>query len=123
VPYMRAGEMYLIEAEALARAGDEAGAKAVFDELMLNRNPSWTSTSRTGQAFIDQIMIHRRIELWGEGFRFTDLKRLNIGFSRPTPNHTVSICRVLTMDPGDPEWQFLIPQAEIDANNNIVQNP
>src|SRR5690606_19491274 len=37
VPYMRSAEMYLIEAEALARLGNEAGSKAVFDVFAKNR--------------------------------------------------------------------------------------
>ena len=43
--YMRAAEMVLIEAEALARQGQESQAATVMKELMANRQPSWNETS------------------------------------------------------------------------------
>ena len=49
--YMRAAEMVLIEAEALARQGKGAEAAAALGELMANRQPSWNQTSvTTGQG-------------------------------------------------------------------------
>ena len=124
VPLMRAAEMYLIEAEALARAGREADSKVVFSELELNRNPEFTSITKTGQAYIDQILLSRRIELWGEGFRFFDLKRLAQGLDRTGSNHNeVVINGVYTVAPTDKRWQYLIPKKEVDASGGlIVQN-
>ena len=124
VPLMRAAEMYLIEAEALARAGNETESKKIFNELELNRNPKYEATTKTGQAYIDQILLSRRIELWGEGFRFFDLKRLAQGLDRTGSNHNeVVINSVYTIAPSDKRWQYLIPKKEIDASGGlIVQN-
>ena len=36
----------------------------------------------TGAKLADEIMTHRRIELWGEGFRWFDLKRLGLPLDR-----------------------------------------
>lgn len=47
-----------------------------------NRDASYTLSTNTGQALIDEIMVQRRVELWGEGFRFLDLKRLNLPLDR-----------------------------------------
>ncbi len=131
VPYMRAAEMLLIEAEARSRqVGQEVAAIAALNTLRTNRHIVTTpatifvpSTS-TGQALIDEIMFNRRIELWGEGFRFTDLKRLNLPMSRAgIPNHLPALTLVTTVPAGDKQWQFLFPQDEMNANPLIVQNP
>ncbi len=121
VPYMRMAEMYLIEAEAKARLGS-GGAEALLP-LAVNRDPSYTLSTSTGQALIDEILLQRRWELWGEGFRFLDLKRLNLPLDRTGGNHNEVLLNGLMQVPaGDPRWQWLIPQDEINANPNITQN-
>ena len=45
--YMRAAEMYLIEAEALCRQGQNTQAATVLKELMAKRQPSWNETTTT----------------------------------------------------------------------------
>ncbi|WP_292008708.1 RagB/SusD family nutrient uptake outer membrane protein [Chryseobacterium sp.] len=124
VPYMRAAEMYLIEAEALAKIGDEAGSKVIFNEFSVNRNPSYAGAATTGTAYIDEIIRSRRLEFWGEGFRFLDLKRLNQGLDRSGANHSnVVINNIVTVPSTDPRWEYLIPRSEINANPLIEQNP
>ena len=124
VPLMRAGEMYLIEAEALARLGgrDADAAQALYT-LAVNRDPAYTLTTNTGQALIDEIMIQRRVELWGEGFRFYDLKRLNLPLDRTGANHSSAVASTLEVPAGDKTWEFLIPRTELNSNENTVQNP
>ncbi|MBB4077419.1 hypothetical protein GGR28_000020 [Lewinella aquimaris] len=121
VPYMRMAEMYLIEAEAKARLGS-GGAEALLP-LALNRNPEYTQSTNTGQPLIEEILLQRRWELWGEGFRFFDLKRLDMPLDRTGGNHNATLLNGLMQVPaGDPRWQWLIPQDEIDANPNVTQN-
>lgn len=121
IVYMRLAEMYLIEAEALARNGQDTEATTVLTEYMLTRDPSFT-TAATGSALIDEIMTHRRVELWGEGFRFTDLKRLNEPLDREGTNHILSVSRIMEVPAGDKRWQFLIPRREMETNPEMVQN-
>lgn len=123
IPFMRAAEMYLIEAEALARNGQESNSKAVFLEFTQKRNPSYTSVTSTGKDYITEIMESRRLELWGEGFRFFDLKRLNLPLERNTSefNSTV-VANLYNVPAGDTKWQFLIPRRELDSNPLIKQN-
>lgn len=123
VPYMRAAEMYLIEAEAKARNNDEVGARTALFTLVNNRNPSYVLSTNAGQALINEIMLHRRVELWGEGFRFLDLKRLNQPLDRNGSNHTVALANLFDVPAGDKAWEFLIPRAELNANPKVVQNP
>ena len=75
---MRLAEMYYIKAEALAKAGDEAGAKATLVKIMETRDPDYTAAkvaSLAGDDLVNEIMLHRTIDLFGEGFRFLDMKR------------------------------------------------
>jgi hypothetical protein len=124
VPYMRTAEMLLIEAEARARQGQNSAAQTALFTLLRNRNPSYVQSTNTGQALIDEILLHRRIELWGEGFRFTDLKRLNLPMTRVgIPNHLPALIQVSTIPAGDIQWEFLFPQDEINQNKAIIQNP
>lgn len=123
VPYMRAAEMYLIEAEAKARLGQDAAAQAALFTLVKARNPNYVLSTNTGQALVDEIIFNRRIELWGEGFRFTDLKRQDLPLNRNgIPNHLPALVFVFDIPAGDKQWQWLFPQDEINANPAIVQN-
>lgn len=124
VPYMRAAELYLIEAEAEARRGEDGLAAKALYPLAVKRNPSYTLSTKTGAALINEIMDQRRVELWGEGFRFYDLKRTNSPLDRTGANHNASYANVLTTSAGDKQWQFLIPQDEINiGNGTVTQNP
>lgn len=124
VPYMRSAEMLLIEAEARARQGQTGPARDALFTLGKARNPNYVLSTNSGQALIDEIMFNRRIELWGEGFRFTDLKRTNSPLNRTgIPNHLPALIMVSEIPAGDVRWEFLFPQDEINANLAIVQNP
>lgn len=124
VPFMRSAEMYLIEAEALYKLGQEANSKAVLTTLVKARDTSFTSFTTTGDSYYQQVLLNRRLELWGEGFRFFDLKRLGQKLDRTGANqNTTVINNVYTIEASDLRWQWLIPQAEIFANPLIDQNP
>jgi len=123
IPYMRVAEMFLIEAEALARDGQEGPSKAVFTTFMQNRVPGYVTSTATGQAYIDEIMNSRRVELWGEGFRFLDLKRLNLPLNRNGANHNQALALVMNVAAGSNDWQYVIPQSELNANKLVIQNP
>ncbi len=131
--FMRAGEMYLIEAEALCKQAspDEAAAKALLDELNGARDDAYTPTSASGQALIDQILLTRRMELWGEGAAWFDLKRLGAPISRKAYAEadangecagTFGKNWAVTVGPNDPgtnDWVWVIPLAETQYNDKI----
>lgn len=128
--YMRAAEMYLIEAEALARQGNDAQARTVLETLIKTRYPAYSAASFSGTSLVNEILLQRRIELWGEGFSLMDIKRTNQGLNRPTgtgnhgaPNFDPG---VYTTAPADPRFLMRIPQRELDNNVNMTpadQNP
>lgn len=74
IVYMRAAEMYLIEAEGYARAGEEGKAIAALNTLRTARNAKLFSGTE-GKDLIAEILIERRKELWGEGFSLSDIIR------------------------------------------------
>jgi hypothetical protein len=127
VPYMRLAEMHLILAEALARTpGREADARAALFVLAKNRDGSYTLSTNSGQALINEILIQRRVEFWAEGFRFFDMKRLDQPLDRTAVPNYVSASVGGVMQIGAPStdtrWQFAIPLTELQANPNSAQN-
>ncbi|MBO9729106.1 MAG: RagB/SusD family nutrient uptake outer membrane protein [Chitinophaga sp.] len=123
VTYMRLAEMYLIDAEAKAQQSKDAEAADALFTLVSARDNSYVKSTNTGQALKDEISIQRRLELWGEGFRFFDLKRKNESVDRSGSNHDAALALVLKLPAGDARWQWLFPQDELNANPKIVQNP
>jgi SusD family. len=121
--YMRLSEMYLIEAEALARAGNLTQAQTVLTSFAITRNPSYTATATTAEQLANEVLMQRRIELWGEGFRLFDLKRLNQDLNRQGTNHMATYCREMFISASDLRWQWAIPQSEMNTNELMVQNP
>lgn len=138
VPFMRAAEMYLIAAEAYTEMGNTAAnistAQDYLYTLAKNRDPLYEkSQDRTDPpgsipsqgTFRTELRYQRRIELWGEGFRFLDLKRQNEPLSRGNLNTTGvnSVwANVTSVSAGANSWQFKIPLREIQATG-MPQNP
>ena len=123
---MRAGEMYLIEAEAQAEQGNDTEAQDVLFELISKRDPNYTKPSVTGQALLDEIYLQRRISLWGEGFRLLDLKRRKQALDRTGGNHIPALAREMELPAESDLFIFQIPEEEIDVNDKINpgdQNP
>ncbi len=117
--FMRAAEMYLTEAEALARMGNAPQAKAVLVELMSTRDPLWA-----GNGDINDITLQRRIELWGEGFRYFDLRRTATGIVRDYEgsNHNYELMTIAANVPAhDKLWVFQIPQREMQENTQLTE--
>ena len=79
---MRAEELILLRAEALARAGKD-GASVLTNFVTTYRDPEYNINAR-GLSVADEIWWQRRVELWGEGFAFFDLMRLHKGVTRTT---------------------------------------
>ena len=124
VPYLRAAELYLTEAEARANMGDDGRAAQVLYELVSARDDQYTLSSNTGDDLLEEIYLNRRLELWGEGFRFFDLKRLNLPLDRTGANHNPTAANnFLEVEAGDKMWQYLIPEVEMHANPLMEQNP
>lgn len=117
--YMRVEEMMLIEAEALALSGDEAGAADVLFDLVSERDPNYSLSTNTGDDLLDEIRTHRRIELWGEGFAFYDMKRWDMPLERTYEGTNHPTWGREDYPANSEKFNFQIPIGEINANEEI----
>lgn len=80
---MRIEEMFLTAAEASCRLNDDKGARLMLNSLM--QNVMRITLAKTGTALgkltsdetgslLEEIIIQRRIELWGEFGRIYDIR-------------------------------------------------
>jgi len=146
--FMRHEEMMLVEAEAMCMQGKYGEARSVLEELIAQRDDSHDISSRidantltTSDAngpttpamgavtLLDEIILQRRIELWGEVGRIFDIKRLKTGFTRnfEGSNHVDKLLTRNTLNPQYPDFVMSIPQSEFDGNSSLDetsdQNP
>jgi len=121
VAFMRLAELYLTHAEALVRSGNSTEAQNVFTKFQITRDPEYVSKGNTGDALAEEIMNSRRIELWAEGFRFYDLKRLHLPVKRGS-NFDISFATFLEKDADADGWAWEIPRAETLYNTLCTKN-
>lgn len=126
VKVMRAAEVLLNKAEAQFNLNQEAAALATLDELRDDRFTSFIG-GESGDDLEDAIQFNRRVELAFEGHRFFDVKRRGESISRGSSGDIIdgtgTSAEVTTLPPDDFRFQLPIPLAEINANDNIAQNP
>lgn len=134
--WMRVEEMYLTEAECLCRKGDEAGAKSVLNAFVQTRDADYDCSAKTGTSLgkttceftgslLEEILIQRRIELWGEYGRLIDIRRLGQGIKRTEEQGYPTDALLANTDVQDPDtwaWVLTIPQKEFDGNKNLDFN-
>jgi hypothetical protein len=114
--YLRNAEFYLTRAEALARLGREDEAQQLLYDLNTTRDPGYVKSGNTGQALIDEIILYRRIELFGEGVASFDMARLGIGLDRQDGRlNRLQPGADITIPAGSDKMIFPIPTVEIDA--------
>lgn len=117
--FMRASEMYFIEAEAYAQAGQDGRAQQVLFDIMSKRDPNYVRSTKTGDDLLKEIRINKRIELWGEGQNFFDHKRWGYDLDRTYEGTNHPIFGQKKYSAGDKIFTFEIPQSELDANKEV----
>ncbi|MBP5398248.1 MAG: RagB/SusD family nutrient uptake outer membrane protein [Bacteroidales bacterium] len=149
--FMRMEEVYLVLAEALCRQAKYSASRDALWEVISRRDTDPTArtsldaltgdiqtfaTTGTVVTLLDEILLQRRIELWGETGRIFDILRLAQGWTRywelaggEVSNHSNYLekyAEYLAFPPDFRECILMIPQAEIDNNPAIGpqdQNP
>jgi len=139
--WMRVEEMYLTLAEAACHLGQDDAAREYLMDVMSQRDANYscdaysgnnlsTMTSFEAGSLLEEILLQRRIELWGEDGRIYTIRRLRQGFSRPASEGwplALQNCNTTLYDPESYAWVLTIPQAEFDGNENLNfdddQNP
>lgn len=117
VKIMRYADVLLMKAEALANQGMYPEAAALVVQLRTARNASVTGVPTTN-AISDYIQDERRRELFFEGHRWFDLKRLGKTITKPA--QAAAAVPVAYTD-----YRLLapIPTGEISLNPALPQNP
>ena len=123
--WMRVEEMYLTAAEAACRLDRTVPARGYLSVLMSYRDPNY-SCSKTGNelgalttdetgSLLEEILLQRRIELWGEDGRIYTIRRLHQGFERNTEDGWPASLTLPSRSLSDPEsypWVLTIPLTE-----------
>ncbi len=113
---MRAEELLLIKAEGLARAGED-GASVLSDFVTNYRDPNYNINGH-GLSVEDEIWWQRRVELWGEGFAFNDIMRLEKPIDRSNATNWPDAWKLgVPANHGVLLWR--IPKSEIESNPGI----
>ena len=107
------------EREEGQTCGVEDGADVPAAEAV---SCSWQSA----KVSVSDVLLQRRIELWGEGFGYYDLRRNGLGIDRnyEGTNHTPA--NRIKVPAHDNLWRFQLPLKEITENDMISedeQNP
>lgn len=109
-PLARIAEAYLIKAECEAHTG--GNATSVLNALQIARGATPT------EGTLENIYLERRKELYGEGFRLHDLKRLHQPLDRtPDPEHWAS---VKSLPADSPRFMLPIPEVEMLYNKALT---
>ncbi|GHE37521.1 RagB/SusD family nutrient uptake outer membrane protein [Sphingobacterium griseoflavum] len=119
----RVSEMYLILAEAYAETNNLAEGTSRLNALRAARINGYTSQAfANANALIEAVYLERYKELAFEGHRFFDLRRRNLPVVRTAQDIASGAAIPLQLNTSDRNYILPIPQSEIFANENIVQN-
>ena len=121
-PLMRCEEMYFIIAECDAREG----SKASLEDFMKKYRYSsyhYAANDANGGSLVEEVLLQKRIEFWGEGIIFYDYKRMNRSITRAYEgSQHITDSRFNTN--GLAPWMCLcIVQTEHNANAACISNP
>lgn len=114
VKVMRLSEAYLNRIEALFKLGRLPEALTQLNAFATSRRGS-TYTSAT----LTNILNERRKEFFGEGQRFFDLKRNNLGFAKTSNCYSI----VCSVDANSKLFVIPMPLREMNVNPKMQQYP
>ncbi|MDE5757217.1 MAG: RagB/SusD family nutrient uptake outer membrane protein, partial [Allobaculum sp.] len=131
----RLSEVYFIAMESAAMLNKENVANEYLDTYMKNRVSAYKHDTLSGPSLIEQIRKERGLELNGEGFRLSDLRRWKKGFSRSggtlyesNPEISMILTKAgltVAYDGDDYRYTWPIPADELQCNPQMAgqQNP
>lgn len=108
VPLMRVEEMHFIVMEAeLHLNGTEAARQSLTNFMSSYRDPQYAAPEGDFDTLLSEILRQKRIEFWGEGLTFFDVKRLNLSVTRGYPgSNWLQAQRFNTL--GRPAWMNIV---------------
>ncbi len=123
IPVLRLADMYLIRAEAILNGATVSGKTALADFNAIRTRRGLIAVASVN---LDEIYKERRRELCFEGNELFDLARTQRSLIRV--DYTGLSNKDIPFVPGGSAetnylWAMPVPQSEMDANVNMVQNP
>ncbi len=123
-PLMRVEEMYFIEAEAVAHSSLAEGVSLLNDFMNNYRmiggvTYDCSDKSSSLKSFVNELILQKRIEFWGEGIVMFDMKRLNISSKRGYVGTNAPASYRINCDGRAPYWNFVISRGETQ-NNPVI---
>ena len=118
---MRVEEMYFIEIEAVLRTKGLAEAQKLLNSFMKTyRDRSYDCSYATSDlSFIQEMLLQKRIEFWGEGILFYDYKRLDQGITRGYSGTNFPAVARFNTEGRSPQWNLVITRGEYQSNTAI----
>ena len=135
--YIRYAEILLNYAEAEYMLGDEPTCREYINMVRSRPSVNMPPVTETGAALLTRLQHERQIELVFEEHRYFDVRRWKIApvtdnipgrkmviiKDLDTGIKTYTVTDFLTRALTDKNYYVPIPQAEINKNPNLVQNP
>lgn len=126
----RKAEMLYNAAEAAYKLNQPSTAVKYLEEAVAPYQEGYTCT-KTGTDLLDEIILYRRFDLFGEGFSWSDCKRWGISMQRKTwaqgGNYasqmagSASVSTNGNYGPTDKNnWTYFYPKRETDYNNLVI---
>lgn len=124
-PLIRIEEMYMIKAECEGYVSSPAdGATALTNFIKQYRDPSYSFTASSFEDLQNEVWRQRRIEFWGEGLSWFDLKRLDKDVDRRGGGYaTELVFNIPAFVNGEhnPVLLYRVPQSEEQYNPQITE--
>ena len=110
IPIFRYADLLLMKAELLMRSGGDMGlALNLVNEVRMRAN-----ATPLAELTYENLLAERARELFAEGHRRSDMIRFGTFLDARWEKPEIS---------ADYATLWPIPQAQIDANSNLIQNP
>ena len=115
--------LYLIRSEAYAEKSNLTLAEDDLNALRAARISGYINESFASKDEIKTALLTERFkELAFEGHRHFDLRRYNLPITR-LPEDAVNALGATLLSTQDARYVFPIPNSELKANKNMIQNP
>ena len=120
----RLAEMYLIRAEVNAKQGNIAGTLEDINLIRRRAGAPEFASLPADKTALDMVLEERWLEFAYEGQRKFDLVRNKMPIDRRFPGVHLSQTKTKQIvQPDDNDLVFYIPEAEMNRNPGMKQNP
>lgn len=126
IPFMRMEEMEFIYLEAIAHTQGWSAANAQLTSWLntyrYDSGSTYESKATDLESFVKELLVQKRIELWGEGLVYFDYKRLGLQVKRNYATTNFQTRQRLNSKPGfvAPWMNYTISMYEDDNNSALV---